>query len=46
MEEGWFPVLLQWSLRDKERLPELLSRFAASFKRWNYVWRRSNGRKT
>ncbi|KAF2169744.1 hypothetical protein M409DRAFT_64771 [Zasmidium cellare ATCC 36951] len=26
MSEGWFPVLHQWSLHDKERMPELLSR--------------------
>ncbi|WPG98053.1 Hypothetical protein R9X50_00083800 [Acrodontium crateriforme] len=26
VQQGWFPVLLQWSLRDKERFPELLGR--------------------
>lgn len=26
MTDGWFPVLHQWSLHDKERMPELLSR--------------------
>ncbi|KAI7373377.1 hypothetical protein KC328_g16658 [Hortaea werneckii] len=26
MEEGWFPVLHQWGLREKDRMPDLLSR--------------------
>lgn len=29
MVNGWFPALRQWSLRDKERLSELLSRMTA-----------------
>ncbi|CAK3964497.1 related to regulator of reproduction [Lecanosticta acicola] len=28
MINGWFPVLHQWSLYDKERMPELLARLA------------------
>jgi hypothetical protein len=26
MEQGWHPILHQWTLRDNERMPELLSR--------------------
>ncbi|RMY14439.1 hypothetical protein D0867_07141 [Hortaea werneckii] len=26
MEEGWFPVLHQWGLREKDRMPDLLAR--------------------
>lgn len=26
METGWFPVLRQWTLRDKDRMPDLLAR--------------------
>ena len=28
VEDGWFPVLRQWSLLDKERMPEMLSRLS------------------
>ena len=28
MTNGWFPLLHQWSLHDKERMPELLARLA------------------
>lgn len=28
MADGWFPALHQWSLDDKERMPDLLSRLA------------------
>ncbi|EME77850.1 uncharacterized protein MYCFIDRAFT_33802 [Pseudocercospora fijiensis CIRAD86] len=28
MKEAWFPVLHQWSLHEKDRIPELLSRLA------------------
>ncbi|KAI6814397.1 hypothetical protein KC340_g16151 [Hortaea werneckii] len=28
MEEGWFPVLHQWGLREKDRMPDLLARLA------------------
>ena len=29
VEEGWIPVLRQWSLVDKDRVPELLSRISS-----------------
>ncbi len=29
MEECWFPVLHQWTIHDKERMPELISRLVA-----------------